>query len=116
MREYLVLLPREPNCRDLRIMTTEEFNVIASLIEANGVNSKTVLTSDEAARYLGMTKSNLYKLTMGRKIPFYRGQGGKMLYFKREEIEEWATTNKVATQEELEAKANSLISKKGGRK
>lgn len=97
-------------------MTKEELNVIASLVEANGVNTKTVLTSDEAARYLGITKSALYKMTMGRRIPHYRSKGGKLLYFQREEIEQWATSCKVLTDEELDAKAKSLINKKGGRK
>lgn len=114
MREYLVLLPREPKCKYFRKMTTEEINVIASLIEANQVNTKAVLTTDEAARYLGVTKSAIYKLTMGRKIPHYRSQGGKLLYFNREEIEQWATSCKIATKDELEAKAKSLINKKGG--
>ena len=108
--------PMRAKCKDLRIMTTEEFKAIASLIEANGVNTKTVLTSDEAARYLGITKSALYKMTMGRRIPHYRSKGGKLLYFQREEIERWATSNKVMTEEELEVKANSLINRKGGRK
>ena len=91
-------------------------NVIASLIEANGVNTKAVLTTDEAARYLGVTKSAIYKLTMGSKIPHYRSQGGKLLYFFREEIEQWATSCKIATKDELEAKAKSLINKKVGKR
>ena len=115
MREYLVLFPREPKCKDLRKMTQEEINVIASLIEANQVNTKAVLTTDEAARYLGVTKSAIYKLTMGRKIPHYRSQGGKLLYFNREEIEQWATSCRIATLEELDAKAKSLNKKKGGK-
>lgn len=116
MRESLAPLPKRAKCKDLRIMTNEEFKTIASLIEANGVNTKAVLTSDEAARYLGITKSALYKMTMGRRIPHYRSKGGKLLYFQREEIEQWATSNKVMTDEELESKANSLINRKGGRK
>lgn len=116
MREYLVLLPREPKCKYLKKMTTEEINVIASLIEANQVNTKAVLTTEEAAKYLGVTKSAIYKLTMGRKIPHYRSQGGKLLYFQREEIERWATSCRIATNEELEAKAKSLSNKKGGKR
>lgn len=107
--------PKRAKCKDLRKMTKEEMNVIASLIEANGVNTKAVLTTDEAAKYLGVTKSAIYKLTMGRKIPHYRSQGGKLLYFQREEIEQWATSCRIATQEELEAKAKSLNKKKGGK-
>ena len=76
---------------------------------------KEVLTSDEAAEYLGISKSCLYKLTMGRKIPHYKSQGGKLCYFDRQEIIAWMKANRVATQEELEAKAME-IAKKGGKR
>lgn len=97
-------------------MTSEELRAIASLIEANQTNTKAVLTTEEVAKYLGITKSAIYKMTMAKKIPHYRSQGGKLLYFKREEIEQWATSCKVLTDEELEAKAKSLMSKKGGKR
>ena len=42
--------------------------------------AKTMLTSDEAARYMGISKTYLYKLTMLRKIPYYKPMG-KMCYF-----------------------------------
>lgn len=103
-------------CKYLRKMTQDEIKVIASLLEANQINTKSVLTTEEAAKYLGVTKSAIYKLTMGRKIPHYRSQGGKLLYFQREEIERWATSCRIATNEELEAKAKSLSNKKGGKR
>ena len=75
---------------------------------------KEVLTSDEAAAYLGITKSALYKLTMGRKIPFYKS--AKLCYFDRQEIIAWMKSHRVATKEELDEKAREIIVKKGGRK
>ena len=75
---------------------------------------KEVLTSDEAAAYLGITKSALYKLTMGRKIPFYKS--AKLCYFDRAELIEWMKAHRVATQEELQAQAMDIVNKKGGRK
>ena len=55
---------------------------------------KEVLTSDEVARYMGISKSYLYKLTMSLKIPHYK-PFGKMCYFNRKEIEAWLQRNKV---------------------
>ena len=75
---------------------------------------KDVLTTDEAAAYLGITKSALYKLTMGRKIPFYKS--AKLCYFDRQEIIAWMKSHRVATKEELDEKAREIIVKKGGRK
>lgn len=75
---------------------------------------KEVLTTDEAAKYLGISKSALYKLTMGRKIPFYKS--AKLCYFDRQEIIDWMKSNRVATQEELDAKAKEIIKKKGGKR
>lgn len=52
-----------------------EVKEIADLITANIIYcTKDVLTSDEAAAYLGISKSCLYKMTMGRKIPYYKAR------------------------------------------
>lgn len=62
--------------------------------------TKEVLTSDEVARYMGVSRSYLYKLTMSRAIPHYKPQG-KICYFNRREIEAWLQTNRVATDKEI---------------
>ncbi|MCI7269981.1 MAG: helix-turn-helix domain-containing protein [Prevotella sp.] len=97
-------------------MTTEDLQEIKNLLQEVQGSPKEVLTSDEAAAYLGISKSCLYKLTMGRKIPHYKSEGGKLCYFDRAELIEWMKAHKVATQEELEAKAKEIVRKKGGRK
>lgn len=78
-------------------------NLIKTRLEDVCFTQKEVLTSDEAAEYLGISKSCLYKLTMGRKIPHYKSQGGKLCYFDRQEIIAWMKAYRVVTQEELEA-------------
>lgn len=97
-------------------MTTEDLQAIKDLLAEVQGSPKEVLTSDEAAKYLGISKSALYKMTMQRKVPFYRSQGGKLIYFDRAEIIDWMKCNRVATDAELEAKAKEIIKKKGGRK
>ena len=65
-------------------MTKEDLQAIKDLLAEVQGSPKEVLTSDEAAAYLGISKSALYKLTMGRKIPFYKS--AKLCYFDRQEI------------------------------
>ena len=97
-------------------MTKEDLQAIKDLLAEVQGSPKEVLTSDEAAAYLGISKSCLYKLTMGRKIPHYKSEGGKLCYFDRTELIEWMKAHKVATDAELEAKAKEIVRKKGGRK
>lgn len=101
----------------LKIKTMpEDLRQVADLISANIISTqKEVLTSDEAARYLGVSKSCLYKWTMGRLIPHYKSPTGKMCFFNRKEIEAWMQSQRVATDDELEQQAQT-IARKGGRK
>lgn len=74
---------------------------------------KEVLTSDEAALYMGISKSYLYKLTMNRSIPHYKPMG-KMCYFNRSELEQWLQNNKISTNDDLNIKASTYCMRKGG--
>ena len=92
---------------------TEELKQMAELITANIINTqKEVLTSDEAARYMGISKSYLYKLTMNATIPCYKPMG-KMVYFNRRELETWLLSNRASTDAELTQKAQSYCMKGG---
>ena len=87
---------------------------IADYITANFIScKKEVLTSDEAARYMGISKSYLYKLTMRQEIPHYKPMG-KMCYFNRLELEAWLQANRIATDDEISQKAQTYCMKKGG--
>ena len=66
--------------------------------------NKTTMTADECAAYIGLSKSELYKLTSARDIPFYKPRG-KMIYFDRAEIDEWLRQNRVKTNQEIEQDA-----------
>ena len=95
-------------------MISEDLKKLADLITANLVQTtKEVLTSDEAAHYLGMQKSYLYKLTMLRQIPHYKPMG-KMCYFKRTELEQWLLSNRIATDDEIQQEAVNYCMKNGG--
>ena len=76
-------------------MTPKEINEIADLISEKLMSNKKVLTCEEAARYMGISQSCLYKLTSEKKIPHYKPMG-KMVYFERDELEYWLLCNRVA--------------------
>lgn len=93
----------------------EELKQVADLITANTIFcTKEILTSDEAARYLGISKSYLYKLTMKQAIPHYKPMG-KMCYFNRLELEAWIQTNRISTGREIASKAYAYCQKGGKR-
>lgn len=66
-------------------------------------------TLEEAARYIGISKSHLYKLTSEKKIPHYKPQN-KKIYFEKTELKNWILTNRNSSEQELEAQANEYIS------
>lgn len=95
-------------------MNKEEQRQVADLITANTIFcTKEVLTSDEAAKYMGISKSYLYKLTMTGQVPHYKPMG-KMCYFNRQELEQWLQSNRVSTSEERNQRAQAYCMKKGG--
>ena len=95
-------------------MNREEKKQVADLITANTIFcQKEILTSDEAPRYMGVSKSYLYKLTMRQQIPHYKPMG-KMCYFSRLELEQWLQNNRVSTSTEINQQAQAYCMRKGG--
>ena len=68
----------------------ERLERIESLLLAN----KKVLTLEEACDYAGISRSYLYKLTSTGTIPHSK-PNGKLIYFEREELEQWLLQNKM---------------------
>jgi excisionase family DNA binding protein len=96
-------------------MSQEQLKEVADLITANTLFcTKEVLTSEETARYMGISKSYLYKLTMRGEIPHYKPTG-KMCYFNRAEIETWLQQNRIATSTEIANRANKYCMRGGVR-
>lgn len=95
-------------------MTKEEIKEIAKEVVNNTIFcTKVMLTTDEAAAYLGVSKSYIYRLTSRNEIPCYKPLG-KMCYFDRLELEEWIRSNRAATDAEISQQAQSYCIKKGG--
>lgn len=95
----------------------EEFNDLSlrmkkveKLIEAHllssEVASKDFLTLREAARFLDVSQSHLYKLTSKDVIPFYKPRGGR-IYFLKKELESWVLRHRNQTEIEIIKNAKS---------
>lgn len=87
---------------------------IEKLIVEQNLLKKDVLNFNEAAQYLELSHSHLYKQTSSGEIPFYK-PNGKKLYFKRTELDEWLLRNRSTTSEEIEQEAANYLIKKGRR-
>ena len=79
-----------------------------SNIEENLYLSKNVLSFEEASKFLNLSKSYLYKLTSANLIPHYQPQG-KMLYFEKQELEDWLRQNPVKTKSQISEEANRYL-------
>ncbi|WP_431110883.1 helix-turn-helix domain-containing protein [Winogradskyella poriferorum] len=73
--------------------------------------TKSVLTFDEGCRYCGISPSSMYKHTSSNRIPHYKPEG-KLIYFKREELDSWMLRNRNSSINELEDTAASYSLKR----
>lgn len=62
------------------------------------------MTTTEAARYLGLKPSYLYKMMMLRAIPYYK-PGGKLCFFAKADLDAWLTRVRVKSQSEIDSEA-----------
>ena len=70
--------------------------------------AKEVLTLEEAAVFMGVSKSSLYKMTHKHELPFYR-PNGKLIYFEKAELLKWMRQNRSMSEAETkEAAAQKL--------
>ena len=83
-----------------------KLTAIESLLEE--ANQTKPLTLLEAAKFLNLSQTHLYKLTSERKIPHFK-PSGKKIYFDKSALIQWLKRKPARTQEETEEKAASYI-------
>lgn len=89
-------------------------NINVSVPDKQFVPVTEVFNLNQAAEYVSLSKSAIYKKTSERNIPHFKK--GKKLYFKRSELDVWLTENKISTNAEIEIQATNYILRKGNRK
>lgn len=68
--------------------------------------AKEVLTTDECALLTGYAVPTLHGMAQRNEIPHFR-HSPRRLYFKKSELEKWMTRNRVASDGEINAAADT---------
>jgi excisionase family DNA binding protein len=90
----------------------EMLKSIERKLEELAALNKDVLNLKEAARYLDVSRSHLYKLTHTKEIPHYKPRG-KQVFFERKELDRWLLQNRQKTKAEIEQSAIDYVVAKG---
>ena len=87
----------EITVRELKSVEPEVLEERLKKIENSMYITKEMLTTTEVAEYLGVSQSQIYKLTMNMEIPHYKPKG-KTIYFDRKEIVRWMRSNHLSVE------------------
>lgn len=111
--------PSKVPFRNIRFLTENDL-----VMEARGKSSgddqkdflfpeRKILPLAMAAKYLGISKSHLYKLTSTNRISFYRPMG-KLIYIHIDQLDEFLMQNKINSSKEInEMVSNVKLNSKG---
>jgi excisionase family DNA binding protein len=69
------------------------------------------MNPEQAATYLSVSLPFIYKLSSTHRLPFYK-PGGKKIYFKRSDLDNYITQKRIASREELEHEATLIMRQK----
>ncbi|MBV7533046.1 helix-turn-helix domain-containing protein [Chitinophaga sp. sic0106] len=72
------------------------------------LKEKDILTSEEAAIYLGISKATLFKLTSKQVLPFSK-PNGKLIYFKRTSLDDWMMSKEGSSELQQNVLANHYL-------
>jgi excisionase family DNA binding protein len=92
------------NIRKSNIMLNEK----SSFKKEQSEKGDKILSLSEASEFLKLSKSGIYKLTSTKKIPHFI-PGGKRIYFKKSDLEDWLLKNRIPPISELETDTQSYL-------
>ena len=72
------------------------------------IEHKEILSLEQAAQMLGLSRSYLYRQTSAGTIPYYR-PSGKVIYFERSELLNWIRSFPGAPRGNIAAQANNYV-------
>lgn len=70
--------------------------------------AKEVLNLEEAANFLGIAKSTLYKMTHLNQLPYFK-PAGKLIFFEKKKLIEWVHGAKSKSVDEIKEEAAAKI-------
>ncbi|MCL2313435.1 MAG: helix-turn-helix domain-containing protein [Firmicutes bacterium] len=89
----------------VHLTVTQIKEVIESVFQQSSFfpsNQPEIIDIEEVLKLTGYKKATLYKLIHERKIPFHKPtHGGRRVFFKSAEIEQWLLSNRIETNEDF---------------
>lgn len=80
--------------------------VLHEILENLKQKDKSIYTFQEGCNYCGISTSFMYKQTSKGNIRFYKPEW-KIIYFKKEDLDNWMLRNPQSTNEEQQEIANN---------
>jgi excisionase family DNA binding protein len=65
--------------------------------------TKEIFTLEEAALYIGVSRSQMYRLTHLHLIPYYK-PSGKLVFFEKVELNKWLRQDSENSDAQIETK------------
>ena len=99
---------------NLRLTSIEKLILDLNHNSTDSQNSEQIdklLTIEEAANFLSLSKATLYAKVSKGVIPFSKPQGTKRLYFSENELREYLKTGRKKTNQEIEEEAEEYLKK-----
>ena len=106
--KYLKMKKHEDVLNEMRMATQ-----LLDKLTKSAIYQKEVLDIKELAEYTGYKKSYLYKLVSKNKIPHHKPNGGR-LFFTRDEIDAWLTSNRITPENEIDIEASNAVKRLHG--
>ncbi len=89
----------------------EKLRNIENMLLQQNMLKKDILSLTEASTYLNMSPSFVYKLTSTNCIPYYK-PNGKKIYFQKKDLDNWVLQNRCLSSEEIDEKIDGMLSSK----
>lgn len=83
-----------------RIFDEKQIQELMDQIKLQGIFIKDILSLSEAAVYMNLSKSYLYKLTSAKKITYFK-PGAKRIYFRKADLDQWMLRSKITSNEQF---------------
>jgi excisionase family DNA binding protein len=83
--------------------TIEDMQKRISTLENMIYQTKEIFTLEEAALYIGVSRSQMYRLTHLHLIPYYK-PSGKLVFFEKAELNKWLRQDPENSDAQIETK------------
>jgi len=86
----------------------KEIRLLKKEIKQRNLYRKKYLKTDEVAKIMGVSKSQVQKLTASKKIPHSK-PSGKLIYIQRKDLYHFLSSNYISSNEELNSHVADFI-------